>query len=130
MPRGGKRPGAGAPKGNMNALVHGRRSRQLQDLLDALAQLPEMRHVLLAHRRAQLRRQRQARRTAAALLALLIEGAPAPPPLLDRLADNQPLFASLLSRLLSETAFIHPHNRTSNLPPPDNQEGDTTPAPH
>ena len=28
MPRGGKRPGAGAPKGNISALKHGERSRE------------------------------------------------------------------------------------------------------
>lgn len=35
MPRGGRRPGAGAPKDNLNRLVHGRRSRQLRQLFIA-----------------------------------------------------------------------------------------------
>ena len=32
MPRGGKRPGAGAPRGNLNALKHGERSRTWLEL--------------------------------------------------------------------------------------------------
>ncbi|HEY4685588.1 MAG TPA: hypothetical protein VII57_06025 [Dehalococcoidia bacterium] len=35
MPRGGRRPGAGAPADNLNALRHGRRSRQLRGLFVA-----------------------------------------------------------------------------------------------
>ena len=35
MPHGGRRPGAGAPKGNLNALKHGRRSRALPPTNDA-----------------------------------------------------------------------------------------------
>ncbi len=34
--RGGRRPGAGAPPGNLNALKHGRRSAQLRQLFVAL----------------------------------------------------------------------------------------------
>ena len=30
MPRGGRRPGAGAPRGNLNAMKHGARSRQMR----------------------------------------------------------------------------------------------------
>ena len=36
MPRGGSRPGAGARKGNINALKHGRYSRKVDELLDAV----------------------------------------------------------------------------------------------
>lgn len=45
--RGGKRPGAGAPKGNLNALKHGRRSRQFAEIGAALANSPAMRQALL-----------------------------------------------------------------------------------
>ncbi len=37
MPRGGKRPGAGAPRSNLNALKHGRRAKL--DLVDAAIRL-------------------------------------------------------------------------------------------
>ena len=37
MPRGGPRPGAGAPADNLNALKHGRRSEQLRQLFVALS---------------------------------------------------------------------------------------------
>ncbi len=41
MPHGGRRPGAGAPKGNLNGLKHGRNSRRFQELANALAEPPE-----------------------------------------------------------------------------------------
>ena len=47
MPRGGKRPGSGAPKGNFNALKTGRSSQQLNAVIFALAAVPQTRHVLL-----------------------------------------------------------------------------------
>ena len=40
MPRGGRRPGAGAPKGNLNGLATGAHSRQLQALQGALTAMP------------------------------------------------------------------------------------------
>ena len=47
MARGGKRPGAGAPKGNMNALKHGRRSRQFAELGILIAASPAARETLI-----------------------------------------------------------------------------------
>ena len=47
MPRGGKRPGAGAPKGNLNNLKTGRRSRQLKALFVLLSLHPVFRSLLL-----------------------------------------------------------------------------------
>ncbi|MFH1560730.1 MAG: hypothetical protein ABID84_04910 [Chloroflexota bacterium] len=47
MTRGGKRPGAGAPTGNLNALKTGRRSRQLKLLYADLALHPVFRNLLL-----------------------------------------------------------------------------------
>jgi hypothetical protein len=38
---GGRRPGAGAPKGNLNAMKHGRTSRRQAQLVEALMQVPE-----------------------------------------------------------------------------------------
>ena len=46
MPRGGKRPGAGAPRGNVNALRHGLHSQQFRQLVQQLAAIPEMRLFL------------------------------------------------------------------------------------
>lgn len=47
MPRGGKRPGAGAPRYNINALKNGRRSRQLKALYAFLVLHPVFRNLLL-----------------------------------------------------------------------------------
>ena len=47
MPRGGKRPGSGAPKGNLNGLKSGRRSQQLNNLIAALTDTPSIRRILL-----------------------------------------------------------------------------------
>ena len=53
--RGGRRPGAGAPRGNLNALKHGRRSPRLQAtqaVLDALRRsAPEIARLAQAERR-------------------------------------------------------------------------------
>ena len=51
MPRGGRRPGAGAPRGNLNALKNGTRSRHLRTLIIALMAFPQTRAALL-HLRA------------------------------------------------------------------------------
>ena len=47
MPRGGKRPGAGAPKGNFNALKHGCRSRQFARIFEPIVASPTTRKTLL-----------------------------------------------------------------------------------
>jgi hypothetical protein len=41
MPRGGRRPGAGAPRGNLNALRTGRHSARYKRLLEILSRDPE-----------------------------------------------------------------------------------------
>jgi len=91
MPRGGKRPGAGAPKGNLNALKHGLRSHQVRNLSLTLAQIPLFRSYL--QRLARRRRQNNAAAIALAawlrhLAALATPGArgplPPPPPLTQR----------------------------------------------
>jgi len=60
MPRGGPRPGSGPPLGNLNALKHGRTSRQYQRLLHLVAEDPEARHLLVRIARVQRRRRSQA----------------------------------------------------------------------
>ena len=59
MPRGGSRPGAGAPKGNFNALKTGARSRQLRTLIIVLMAVPETRRVLLHLNRLEQKRRAQ-----------------------------------------------------------------------
>ena len=49
MPRGGRRPGAGAPKGNLNALKHGERSKQFARLGAIIAASPKARSLLLRY---------------------------------------------------------------------------------
>jgi hypothetical protein len=48
MPRGGRRSGAGAPKGNTNALRHGLYSRRVAYSALVLAAVPEFRALFLA----------------------------------------------------------------------------------
>jgi hypothetical protein len=45
MPRGGRRPGAGAPRGNLNAVKHGLESLQIKSALRS-GTLHEWKHVL------------------------------------------------------------------------------------
>ena len=56
MPRGGRRPGAGAPKGNLNALKSGKRSKQVKAVIIALMAVPETRNVLLQFNRMERNR--------------------------------------------------------------------------
>jgi len=70
--RGGRRPGAGAPKGNLNALKHGENSRQLQQLALALSLVPDARKALNRLARRQRRQQARARTVAVTLLASLL----------------------------------------------------------
>ncbi len=59
MPRGGPRPGAGAPKGNINAFKHGASSKQFKALLIHLMQDPAFIYlVALARKRAAMPRRR------------------------------------------------------------------------
>lgn len=44
---GGRRTNTGAPRGNLNALKHGHRSRQLDQALERLASDPELAPLLL-----------------------------------------------------------------------------------
>jgi hypothetical protein len=45
--RGGRRPGSGPPRGNLNALKHGRYSRRHKQLLESLLEVPEARQALI-----------------------------------------------------------------------------------
>jgi hypothetical protein len=73
--RGGKRPGAGAPKGNMNNLKHGGYSKQFAEVGALLAQDPNIREALLALARKHNLRQRKANEVAALLFTRLFQRA-------------------------------------------------------
>src|SRR3989304_843012 len=88
--RGGRRPGAGAPKGNLNAMKHGETSQQMQHLATALALVPGTRKALLRLMARQRRQQARARTVATTILANLLRSTL-------HLADNQPPGASLPS---------------------------------
>ena len=89
MPHGGKRPGAGAPRGNFNGLKHGRSSRQFRQLLDALVQVPEIRDLLLQYNRHQQRKKDRARRVARSLFTQLLHQVPEQPtPELNQVIDQ------------------------------------------
>jgi hypothetical protein len=75
MPRGGCRPGAGAPHGNLNALKHGRDSTYVQTLIHTLATHPATREALIRLARRQRAQKRQAERTAALILSQLLDRA-------------------------------------------------------
>jgi hypothetical protein len=66
MPRGGKRPGAGAPKGNLNAFKHGRRSPRARRIIETILADPAARRALIELQRSATepalgRRRRQTR---------------------------------------------------------------------
>ncbi|MBI2914060.1 MAG: hypothetical protein HYY03_09080 [Chloroflexi bacterium] len=73
MPRGGRRPGAGAKPGNLNALKHGLRSRQFAQLGMLLASIPQARQALLDLARRHQLKQRRAEEVAALLLSRIVE---------------------------------------------------------
>ncbi len=73
--RGGRRPGAGAPKGNLNALKHGRRSAQFSELGALLVSIPQARDALLALARRHRLKQRRAEDVANLLLQRLVQRA-------------------------------------------------------
>lgn len=71
MPRGGRRSGAGAPRGNLNALKTGTRSRQLRAVLAALLIEPNTRRVILRLAQRQHLRREEFRQTLFTIAKLL-----------------------------------------------------------
>ena len=88
---GGRRPGAGAPKGNLNGLKHGLRSKQMKAVVVRWARDPQMRAVLAAYARAGNANQRAT--TAVALwlryTGVLGNGAPWPGPAPPRMTQRE-----------------------------------------
>ena len=70
---GGRRPGAGAPKGNLNALKHGRTSRRQTELIEALMQVPEARDTMIALAKRNRRLRKEAEEGAGVLTTRLLE---------------------------------------------------------
>lgn len=73
MARGGRRPGAGAPKGNLNAFKTGKTSAQYQRLLDTLAGDPEMTRLLQELALGDEKRAARRRRYALSVLKRVME---------------------------------------------------------
>jgi len=113
--RGGKRPGAGAPKGNLNALKHGQHSVQLRALL-LLFHAPALRLLIARLIRRQARRHHQLQRDAAAVGLWLqhLDPDDSPPPIsLPRLTRRQ-------TRLLADTLahhLLHPPIQSTETAP-------------
>jgi hypothetical protein len=74
---GGPRPGSGPPKGNLNALKHGRYSQQQASLLAALLEVPQARDALIRIARKNQRRRKEAEEGAGIMLVTLLEKAAA-----------------------------------------------------
>jgi hypothetical protein len=91
---GGRRPGAGAPKGNLNALKHGRRSRQFAEIGALIAEVPGVGQNLraLAGRR-DTKRRRDEESATQAIIAIyahakdIAAGRDSPGPCFDRTRD-------------------------------------------
>jgi hypothetical protein len=96
---GGRRPGAGAPKGNLNALKHGRYSRYQRELIEAMLQVPEVREIMIKISGRQRAQTRRAEQGAAALMSELVRrvGRLAIHPEDDHLEDIQEFLAAIRS---------------------------------
>lgn len=129
--RGGPRPGAGAPRGNLNALKHGANSHQIEQLSIALSLVPEARVALARLARRQRRHQARARTVAVSILTNLLKAS------LQALENNQPPGASITfvpdtpprpkrrtSRNINQTTQPDPQSQSNPaLPSPSKGEG-------
>lgn len=116
MPRGGRRPGAGAPHGNLNALKHGRDSAYVQTLIQALAAHPATREALIRLARRQRAHKRQAERTAALILSQLLDRA---------LLSLRPVLTNAEGNNLSEDQAADTDRVLNAILPGSNQTPDT-----
>lgn len=96
---GGRRPGAGAPRGNLNSLKHGRNSRYHQKLLATLITVPEVAEALVRLAERRRKQQRKTEAAAAEALADLFQraGQIVLNPENNQLQDNQDLLHFLLA---------------------------------
>ena len=73
MPSGGKHPGAGAPKGNRNALRHGASYQYVQqELMPALAHFPELQRRFVRYQQRHVKTGLDTRVNTAKVLEILI----------------------------------------------------------
>jgi hypothetical protein len=112
--RGGRRPGAGAPPGNLNALKHGRRSTQFAALGAILAAMPETRRALLDLARRHNTRQRKAEQVAALLFERLLQRA-------QHIAETR----SNAHAPIDDRRSINPDHGLPNTPDPSTTKIDT-----
>jgi hypothetical protein len=70
---GGRRPGAGARKGNLNALKHGRTSRRQARLLEGALDIPEVRQTLIDLANRERRRRKKAEEGYGVMMTRLLE---------------------------------------------------------
>ena len=91
MPRGGRRPGAGAPKGNWNALSSGHRSKRLQTLVLTLRDDPQFVVVYRLLMAASSRKQRQAKQSMRDIVEAMADAAIREKPLDGVEAESQQL---------------------------------------
>jgi hypothetical protein len=72
---GGRRPGAGAPRGNLNGLKHGRYSAHYRNLARLMAEIPDLRDGLISIGKRRRKQQRLADAGASELLTALLQRA-------------------------------------------------------
>lgn len=70
---GGRRPGAGAPRGNLNAFKHGRTSRRQTEILEAMARIPGVQQALIDIAKRNNRRRKQAEEGFGVMMTRLLE---------------------------------------------------------
>jgi ABC-type Fe2+-enterobactin transport system substrate-binding protein len=113
--RGGRRPGAGAKPGNLNALKHGRRSAQFSQLGVLLASIPQTWQALLDLARRHQLKQRKAEQVAAHLLEAMMERARA---IAERRTINETAVKSRAPQIR------HAPTRASSATKPSNRQSD------
>jgi len=104
---GGRRPGAGAPIGNLNALKAGYYSARYRRLIQALAAIPEIKEVLVKFGARTQRRDRLAKAAAAEILTGLFQrtGQIVLNPQNNQVQNNQELL-DFLRRAQAELQFL------------------------
>ncbi len=116
MPAGGRRPGAGAPRGNTNALKFGRRSAHLKAILGAISQVPEARDYFAMVRLKQIENERiAAAELRTALLEVLKDSPAANNALLTYLGRTRP--GSIDPSTNAQGGQASEDNQTKNKPP-------------
>ena len=127
--RGGRRPGAGAPKGNLNALKHGENSLQLQQLALALSLVPDARKALARLARRHRRREARARTVAVTLLVRLLRASLLTlEPSSASGGDNQPVSGTVTLIPNSHRPIRSSNSRHINQTPQSKPQSQSNPA--